>query len=378
MKSLFIVDTLFQIITLVNMRIHMNEFEKVDLLITVNGKEADSIINRLNKTGLFGNVYRFTQDRMKITRMFDRYNPVTWKCYKRKLRFILSGKKERGFLFSNGFTFDKYDNIYFGSPHMISYLQKIKVPLYLFDEGYFSYTDLPHETDLFFEKIFLYEPELAEYYEEHKDRIFSIPKLSYEDKEIRKWLNYIFDYDNTAYSIPSECVIFFAQPLVVPPFYYRFIPKVVAKRVRGFKKHISWEKPLEELRKALETIAIKHKNCVVKLHPLAIKQDLNILYFKESGYVPLPGLMIPWEMILLNEDFRHIKLVTNYSTAITSSYIYFDGDRTDIKSYFLYPLLNSAFLSVMPHGVDETQLKLIKRLVSRYAHVNYSDDVNDI
>lgn len=379
MKDLFLVDTVFQIITLVNMRLNVADFPKVDLLVSINGKEVDQYIKALEKSGLFGNIYRYTQSGMKLNRLFDKRNRVSFSCYFRKLKYRAYSKRKKSLLFSKGFSFEHYERVYFGSPHMMEHMKayKDKLDFYYFDEGSLSYTRFIFDWGISYKAIYLYEPEVAEFYGQVETPIIALPKLTHKNKALLTLLNTIFGYEEESNPLSDGDILLLAQPLYFKNYSYILRSKVKRSESKNGFYH-QWEEAIKAMVPLLQEVVKGHGHAYVKLHPLTPHFGATEAFYKKLGFLIYPSTMIPWEMMLLNKPDVKLSLLTHYSTAITSAFMYLESTKDNIHGYYFFPMLEEEFRPIIGDEMIKSQRRLWANLTNRYENIYALHSVEDI
>lgn len=86
------------------------------------------------------------------------------------------------------------------------------------------------------------------------------------------------------------------------------------------------------------------ENILVKMHP----RDTSKKY-EEAGFAVSRNSAIPWELVLLNNDFTgHVFVSLSSSSMITGPAIL----KSDIESYYLYPLIHSIKNEIFQNTVN--------------------------
>lgn len=108
------------------------------------------------------------------------------------------------------------------------------------EDGTSTYWKRSIKTDLPVNSIYLYQPELANYYDDSKYRslIKFIPQINWNDDEFRKLINFVFGFKKTDAEYNNK-VIFFDQNWDPMPEYLqnlKGIKKIVLQK--HYKKHL--------------------------------------------------------------------------------------------------------------------------------------------
>lgn len=315
---LFAVNSAFQMITAVQLRLTEFKNEFADIIITDEFAHQEKIAEGVIKSGIFSNVY--------CVKVKD-YHWKNWKfvlcggIFDRELTKRLPHIKDRcydTFLFCNyaGFT-----------TCLAAYLRKRNhAELMMFEDGFASYSESwksriidaiqPTSTT---EKI-LYSLRKKSLYYVTKYWVFN-PKLigdwkiKFSIEKIEKFhadtidaLNKIYQYNQSVDDYRGvKCIFFeesyFADGIDVPDLdIVEMISNIVGK-----------------------------ENVMIKIHP---RNPYN--RFQKLGYKTNQNTEIPWEIIALNHDFSNTVLITIASgSSITSHFV---SDTSALKSMLLYDM----------------------------------------
>ena len=72
----------------------------------------------------------------------------------------------------------------------------------------------------------------------------------------------------------------------------------------------------------------------IKMHPRSNNSQKK--NYEDVGFNVLKNVCIPWELVLYNLEADAITLISIYSTASLSAFLYFENLTIDYKSVFLY------------------------------------------
>ena len=210
------------------------------------------------------------------------------------------------------------------------------------EDGTSTYWKRSIKTDLPVNSIYLYQPELANYYNDSKygDRIKFIPQINWDDDEFRKLINFVFGFKKTDAEYNNK-VIFFDQNWDPMPEYLqnlKGIKKIVLQK--HYKKHLKesmiYDKKME-LFKILANKINDSDKVIVKLHPRSDNKFIND-YLKKPCTMA-ENVKVPWEVIEDNYTFNNNIWVTVSSTALCSLKTAFKNKNENVKLIFLYKLV---------------------------------------
>lgn len=158
----------------------------------------------------------------------------------------------------------------------------------------------------YIEDVFVYQPKLL--YKEIKQPPAKIAKIDKTNKEIKDTINKLFNYKRKrAY---NEKIIYLENC---------FFRDEQDARYETYKTldQISLLKRIEEV--------VGRENIIVRKHPIT-----KGTAYESSGFRVDEFIDIPWELILLNGNFKDKILMTILSTAVLSPKIMFDEEPTVI------------------------------------------------
>ncbi len=171
----------------------------------------------------------------------------------------------------------------------------------------------------------VYFPEIFQKYisDSCKDnyKIEKIPFLSSADKETVRILNHVFSYKPEEESFPWKFI---------------YLASSMDYDGAGIGEYNLVCRLAE---------CVGKENILVKMHP----RDTSMEY-EEAGFAVSRNSAIPWELILLNNDFTgHVFASLSSSSMITGPAML----GSDIESYFLYPLVNLPKREIFKKTLDD-------------------------
>ena len=224
-----------------------------------------------------------------------------------------------------------------------------KCKINLLDEGTSTYWRSILKTNFPVNDIYLYAPELANYYSEGwRDRIYKIPQIDYGDEKFRAVINKVFDFkddgnyphDNSGSLLLKDKIIFFDQNWDPMPEYFKHLNKFMMLLLHNpYKKHKKesafYERKMQMFRITADNSG--GNDVIVKLHP---RSPLSFVAdYKKSKCTMAPNLKIPWEVFMDNCRFNNNIWVTVSSTALCTYKMIFADSREDIPMIFLYKIV---------------------------------------
>lgn len=290
-KVLYIAETNLQIINCLN--INRTWKESADMAILLHDGIDISIVDRIRNENIFDKVFCIEHP--------NKQKGIYGILNKLKLSIIDD-------LVSRDIEISTYTDIFVYSLSLIKVLsrnnkrifrqgkEQSSIKYHLFDEGigaYFSkylYKKLKY-IEVY--KIWLYEPILAEYYDQYTDILVKIPKISINNEEFIAQLKRIFNFNKI--EILDNSLIFFDQP------------------DEYLNNHI-----VENFISNLDKRITKY----IKMHP---RSDISRRRFYEKLNVTiLPADKIPWEIVVLDNKFSNVINSTLYSTAAVTGMLMID------------------------------------------------------
>ena len=339
-RALFVVNSVYQLITSVHIKLSLLKDKTADIIVTDIVPEFSEYLPRIKMTGVFdrvmsanvkqidrkyltGSVSEISEGfknspsilRMALSDELIGYNEVYFSNFDVFARMLACR------YYFNDCEFICYEDGF--STYVIDYLRAERMPAN-------RHPDASKIKDKV-KKALLYEPGLAM----RGDSIanFAIPKINRDDIRLRETLNYIFDYK------PSENeadFIFLEQSF----------------RAEGIKTN-----DLELIRECRDIAGAS--NFTVKPHPRNV-QNVPMLLGLTGKYRD----STPWEIYLLNNQNSGKTVITVCSNAALTGKIVF-GD--DINTVMLYNLFSGKVL----WQEDEVLRRYLNRFYAEFAGENY-------
>lgn len=318
MAVLFMVNSAYQMITAVQLKMTRYRNTSADIIITDNLAQYEKLKESTEKSGIFRNVFTM------VTKDYD------WKNWKFTLgSFLYDSVIEERLPQVVKLSYETflYCNFAGVSACTGAYMRRKKrSSLAMFEDGFASYSDfwkdgleqafhpksmtdkvlysLIRRTPAYTSEYFVFNPELIRDWD-FGFRTERIEKINDETKEA---LNLVFEYENCKDDYSGVKCIFFEES------YY-------ADGVSVGDVHI--------VNRISEIIG--KENMFIKIHPRNPENR-----FEKLGYKTNKDTIIPWEIIAMNNDFSETILMTIASgSSITS---YFVSDRKAKKSVLLYDI----------------------------------------
>lgn len=373
MKNLYLCLTDFQILNALNLQLSKFKNKKADLFFITNKEGNEQLAERLAATGIFEKIYLFNNSRIQGLHQYVR-STVEGKTNKGfaaalvtsvneavyKLRSKFSGEAYRinaKIVLGGKMDFAAYDEVFCLDKRslVVDCVTQIlketggKCKINLLDEGTSTYWRSILKTNFPISDIYLYAPELANYYSEGwQERIYKIPQIDYGDEKFRSVINKVFDfkddgnypYDDKGSLLLKDKIIFFDQNWDPMPEYFKHLNKFMMLLLHNpYKKHKKesafYERKMQMFRITADNSG--GNDVIVKLHPrspLSFVADYN-----KSKCTMAPNLKIPWEVFMDNCRFNNNIWVTVSSTALCTYKIIFADSREDIPMIFLYKIV---------------------------------------
>lgn len=373
MKNLYLCLTDFQILNALNLQLSKFKNKKADLFFITNKEGNEQLAERLASTGIFEKIYLFNNSRIQGLHQYVR-STVEGKTNKGfvaalvtsvneavyKLRSKFSGEAYRinaKIVLGGKMDFAAYDEVFCLDKRslVVDCVTQIlketggKCKINLLDEGTSTYWRSILKTNFPISDIYLYAPELANYYAEGwQERIYKIPQIDYGDGKFRSVINKVFDfkddgnypYDDKGSLLLKDKIIFFDQNWDPMPEYFKHLNKFMMLLLHNpYKKHKKesafYERKIQMFRITADNSG--GNDVIVKLHPrspLSFVADYN-----KSKCTMAPNLKIPWEVFMDNCRFNNNIWVTVSSTALCTYKMIFADSREDIPMIFLYKIV---------------------------------------
>lgn len=308
-KSLALVNSVYHLLTVVNLQHLAPPGEETDLLVSDITPGLQDLIPRLGETGLFARVLPVGSKDLGERFPMNQEGPAA-RCLEEgeaHLRWALGGELER-----------EYRRVLFPNFDWLARLLacRYSCPFYWVEDGFSSYVIDFARPDraavnrhplgaLLGEKTaaaLLYEPSLAM----RGDGLVNLPlpKLSRQDGELLRLLNFIFDYH---------------PPREMPPFLF-LEQSFRAEKIQG--------NDLELMRACQRMVG--PENFRVKPHPRNVDHLPQAL-----GLSRKVDLAVPWELFLLNEQHRPRVVTVCSNGALTGRLCLGQPDDT-VMLYKLY------------------------------------------
>lgn len=371
MKNLYLCLTDFQILNALNLQLSKFKNKKADLFFITNKEGNEQLAGTV--TGIFEKIYLFNNSRIQGLHQYVR-STVEGKTNKGfaaalvtsvneavyKLRSKFSGEAYRinaKIVLGGKMDFAAYDEVFCLDKRslVVDCVTQIlketggKCKINLLDEGTSTYWRSILKTNFPVSDIYLYAPELANYYTEGwKDRIYKIPQIDYSDEKFRAVINKVFDfkddgnypYDDKGSLLLKDKIIFFDQNWDPMPEYFKHLNKFMMLLLHNpYKKHKK-ESAFYERKMQMFRITADNSDgndVMVKLHP---RSPLSFVAdYKKSKCTMAPNLKIPWEVFMDNCRFNNNIWVTVSSTALCTYKMIFADSREDIPMIFLYKIV---------------------------------------
>ncbi|MDO5380652.1 MAG: polysialyltransferase family glycosyltransferase [Acidaminococcaceae bacterium] len=375
MKILFICLTDFQILNALNLKANNFSERQADIFFVTNKEGNDKLAERLIKTGIFENVYLFDNAKIKGLHYFFRTLTENGKTgsfieaclnslreFLYKIKSLIYGHSyqiNEKLVNKNNIDFKIYDEIFcLDKRKIVADLANIvlkasanKCKINLMDEGTSTYWRSILETRFPIDYIYLYQPELANYYVEDnwKERIKTIPAIDWRDQEFRNLINTVFSFsfnENGDKKSTEELIefankiIFFDQNWDPMPKYFDRLPLFLRLLLHNpYKKHKKESRFYDAKMDMFRIVANNSSgnDVVVKLHPRS--PDEFAEDYLVSKCTMSENLKIPWEVFMDNCSFKNNIWVTVSSTALCTYKMAFKNRLEDVPMIFLYKIV---------------------------------------
>lgn len=338
-RRLIIVNTYYQLLTAINLKIDNFLEDHVDVFITDCSVDARLIAVRLRELSLFSNVYYLkTKDIIQSNNLMDKWN--------RGLLYVFREESYEKIIPSIRYCYDEL--LFYNITPLVSYIFfKIKknnddVYWSRFEEGiasYFSENTQSHiikfndlylklrgrKTFFDFSKYYyFYEPEYV-FFNHDKYELKALRKKHISDIKYKEFIKEVFEINNCRKEYDRK-YIFFEECF--------FCDKL----------------PVDDISLILEVVeTVGKENIIIKLHPRNCEDR-----FSRLGITTNKTIGIPWEVIQLNYDFKNSVFLTISSASVLSSRLMFNQN---VKTYLLFECCKNK-----PSIVDEKYMNLIEKL----------------
>ena len=322
-NTIIVCGSPLQIIIAIHLCLTVYKDNMVDLVISNSSDNGGQIIENAKKSGLFRNVIHLN---VKVPKKSGNnlFNKIAY-SFKRLIEILENYRTVRQIS-----KIGKYDVLSFSNISTFSILlynkllrKNKKLELNLFEDGLSSYrwsfidSDKPdslhrkwiNPTGIIHnvKKLYLFNEELLEWDLPNGDTI-PLEKMDIHNKLFTDEVNIVFGTSEIADKYDRKIIFFeeshFADGFQVPDV------ELVNEIANRFGK----------------------ENIMVKIHP---RNPVN--RFAKLGYKTNTNTSIPWEAIVLNQDFSDKILVTISSGSVIYPYLYFG---IDMKSYSLLNCLD--------------------------------------
>lgn len=312
MKSVFQINTVYQLFITVNMRLHNIPEGDVDIIVTDHTPALRGYVSGLQKSGLFENVF-YLESLVFNQRFWGVHND-------NKVEFYMNANEELRTVFSEPYiNYKDYDNLFVANLDAYTkfiYNQYPHLKIYLIEDGASICTNdwrgatlkwnyIPGFNKVYdnVEKLYLYSPELM-----CVDLGYSMQKLpliNQDDNEVITLYNQIFNYDES-FEFPD--FVFLEEPFV-------------ADNIKN--------NDLELMRIISEEVG--YDNFFIKAHP---RNTIN--RSAQLGLAKQANTPWPFELMLMNNANKNTTFITIDSGALISTRAVF---KNDVKTMFLYKIV---------------------------------------
>lgn len=361
MKLLTIVNTHFQLLTIINLKLNKYQNDDIELMITDHVSGSESIIKKLKNTKIFSKII---------------YVPIEGRTSNhsilRKIQIFLAlAGNQSIYLKTIGVKTDKhYDVILFDNIDLLSASLSVKlwkrnhdIKFVFFEEGcasYFKNKFTVKHNDPFYLYYFisglLKRPNLYRdiecywYYEKdlvladiNLKRVKTIPKLSKKDDKLIKLINYLYDYNNCDKLLEKK-YIFFEESFFTDH-----------ENINDF----------ELINTVIQEVG--KDNLIIKRHP---RNKIN--RFEKYNILTYDLVSIPWEVIQLNHNFEQQTFLTISSASVLASKLYFDET---VCTFLLFNCIDKK-----PRIFKNGYLDYLNKLINKYGNKGMSipKSINDL
>lgn len=325
-RVLILTYTHFQLITAIQLKLTELKFDNVDVIVTDQSKGSKEAARRLQDMRIFQSVY-FVHDSDGLDK-FSRFDK-----YRRYLSAWISPKEKlKEYVELNGC----YDLFFFHNAslltHLICHCLGEKTACFRFDEGYSTYTkpllnkrwlhrwmirgafgDIRHRL----QGIYLFHPEL--FRQKVDCPLFPIKPLGSDCTELKQILNEVFDYTPDPQLRNAD---------------YIFLEE-------SFRLHAQMTEDVELVCQIADLVGVGR--LVVKQHPRSRNNP-----FQERGITTVQSGDIPWEVILMNEDFSHKTILSVMSGTALAPALY---RYPPLKTYLLFRCVQTHLPELNQHYI---------------------------
>lgn len=334
-RILILTYTYFQLIVAIQLKCTEFEADDVDIIITNQSKGSFEVANRLRDIHMFQTVFYVRDlDGLDEPHRLDKYKRylLARLCPEKSLKRYIS-------------LSDDYDMFLFHNASLLTHLIcrhcGKKTECRRFEEGYSTYTrpllekkwihrwmircafgDIGHRV----QGLYLFHPELFQQNVNYP--LFHIKPLDKNDGELKQILNRVFGYRPDSRLLCAD---------------YIFLEE-------SFRLSSPEIDDVDLVCRVAEIVG--KERLVVKQHPRSPNNP-----FEKRGIVTAQSENIPWEVILMNEDFSDKTLLTVMSGTALAQALYF---HEPIRTFLLFRCVQCR-----PPMLDDAYLKYIAELSRR-------------
>ena len=358
-KKLFLCNTVYQIIIASWMKYKLYPENKADIIVSNHINGYKKIADNLKNTKLFDNVY--TVDSLDCSRYKVHYKNK----YYDLLHDCLKNRELKQYFDINSV----YDELYVSNLDGFTKLifsvlnKKFGTKICMFEDGTSTYSKLyerfyenskPAKTKYNFIVYNVFKNKsvygnVVSLWVLNKDALLWKPKYEVKqipsievDEKYKGIINTIFDYENSTDRY-DEKYIYFEESFYADT---------------GYMEDVELVNRLSDL--------IGKENILIKIHP---RNPVN--RFKDLGYKTNKDISIPWEVILMNNDFSDKVLITIGSQTIVTPCILFN---MHIKSYSLYNCIKNK-----PQVLEGPLFDVLMMLYKKYSdNITLCESIDEI
>ena len=346
MKSVFQINTVYQLFITINMRLHNMPEGECDLIVTDHTPALITYIEGLKESHLFNKVFYVKS--LKFNKWFwgihnDNKDKIFYDAEN-----VLNGVLERAEI-----DYSKYDFIYLANLDAYSkfvYHVYTHLKIRLIEDGAsictndwksacekWNYIEGFNKVYENVDKLYLYSPELMCIDLGYK--MERLPKISLNNAEIIRVYNRIFSYD-TSFRFPK--FVFLEEPFAADN-----IKNNDLELMTMISKQVGYD------------------NFFIKTHPRNIENRSKKLGIGKQKETPWP-----FELMLMNNMKENITYITIDSGALISTRAVFEED---VKTMFLYKIVKGDTRNIAKQEFVQYMDKFCKLYKSRNLLVPYSE-----
>lgn len=351
-RILFGIDSYFQLILAINLRITVYKNEEADIIIYNSVPSADKVVNRLRECQVFQNVWITNTSLTKCGNKFSSIQKLP--KYLAYLLTLIVPKTVLKSIIKDRFN-NKYDEFIFNGfgalPECIfnsAYKNNNNIKCKRIEDGYMSYITVYLTHKSFARKV-----------------LESISAVLFNRKNINNFIDGYYLED------VNLCVVDMPYPIIQAPkvnrsnkqlveilnkvFDYNHDPLLENKQIFLFEDGRHFFSGSDEEMVIISEIAkrVGKDNIVVKMHP---RRTVN--RWATLGIDIIKSYNVPWELIQLNNNCSGKFFLTVSSAVVFSSSLYF-GDNC--KNILLYKCLRES-----AEGLDDKFDTFVKRFMKIY------------